>query len=79
MASVLSVAVVLAPLDVFEALNAEVDVSVDRPVLETVDMDSPLDHLSGVVDPIFEGEEDPAALVLVEVRLAHQISFDVMK
>ena len=67
-----SVAVALGPLDVFEALNAEVDIAVDRPVFETVDMNSPLDHLAGVVDPILEGEEDSATLVLVKVSLSHE-------
>lgn len=67
-------AMVLGPMNVFKALNTEIDISVDRPVLEAVDMDGPLDHLSGIVDPIFEGEVDPAALIFVEVGLTHQSS-----
>ena len=71
MASVLSVTVIFCPHDFLESHNSEIDETVDRSIFQTVDMDSSLDHLSGIVDSIFEGEKNSSIWIFIEIALPH--------
>ena len=69
---ILTITVRLAPLYLFTTYNAEIHKPISRPILEAIYMNSTLDHLSGIMNPLFECEINPAALVFVEICLTHQ-------
>ena len=70
--SVLTAATLLSPHDFFKAHNSEINESIDRSVFEAVDMNCSLNHLTCIVDSVFENEEDSGTRIFVEVGLSHK-------
>ena len=62
---------VLGPHYPFCSNDSEVEKLIDGSVFKAIDMDSSLDHLSGIVQSVFKSEKDPSIRIFVEVGSSH--------
>ena len=61
----------LGPHNAFLPSKAEVNKSIDRPILDAVDVDSSLNHLTSIMNSAFESYEDSGMRIFVEVGCSH--------
>ena len=61
----------LGPQNLLVSSNAEVNELIDRSVLDTIDMNSSLNHLPSIVNSIFESDENSSMRIFVKVGCSH--------